>query len=235
MASSDPPRLYFAYGSNLSPTQMSLRCPASTPLGLAHLPDHTFIINARRYANVVPNGPVNPAYLANVDADAAAAPTTDPASASAPPPPPSAPPPAAPGVYGALYALPPQDEATLDRCEGVPHAYQKQDLAVSIVNLTSKGTGATSAAAGLTPGSNVTALVYVDTERTEPSTPWPEYIDRMNRGVDEATERFGLPRGYVDEVIRAYIPAAAAAAASDEDVGGGGKSKTIKDPFLEIS
>ncbi|KAK0375639.1 AIG2 family protein [Colletotrichum limetticola] len=225
MASSNPPRLYFAYGSNLSPTQMSLRCPASTPLGLAHLPDHTFIINARRYANVVPNDPVNPAYLA--DADAAAAPTTDPASASAPPPP-SAPPSAAPGVYGVLYALPPQDEATLDRCEGVPHAYQKQDLAVSIANLASKGTGATSAAAGLTPGSNVTALVYVDTERTEPSTPWPEYVDRMNRGVDEATERFGLPRGYVDDVIRGYIPAAAAAS-SEED------TKTIKDPFLEIS
>ncbi|KAK1535282.1 AIG2 family protein [Colletotrichum paranaense] len=224
MASSNPPRLYFAYGSNLSPTQMSLRCPASTPLGLAHLPDHTFIINARRYANVVPNGPVNPAYPA--DADAAAAPTTDPASASAPPPP-SAPPSAAPGVYGVLYALPPQDEATLDRCEGVPHAYQKQDLAVSIANLASKGTGATSAAAGLTPGSNVTALVYVDTERTEPSTPRAEYVDRMNRGVDEATERFGLPRGYVDDVIRGYIPAAAAS--SEED------TKTIKDPFLEIS
>ncbi|KXH65240.1 AIG2 family protein [Colletotrichum nymphaeae SA-01] len=218
MASSDPPRLYFAYGSNLSPTQMSLRCPASTPLGLAHLPDHTFIINARRYANVVPNGPVNPAH------SAAAATTTDPVSGPA----------SAPGVYGVLYALPPQDEATLDRCEGVPYAYQKQDLAVSIVNLTSQGNGAASAAAGLTPGSNVTALVYVDTERTEPSTPWAEYIDRMNRGVDEATERFGLPRGYVDEVIRACIPAAAAAA-SDEDVGGGGKSKTIKDPFLEIS
>ncbi|KAK1727975.1 AIG2-like family protein, partial [Colletotrichum acutatum] len=198
------PRLYFAYGSNLSPTQMSLRCPASKPLGLAHLPDHTFIINARRYANVVPNGPVNPACLA--DADAAAAPTTDPASASAPPPP-SAPPSAAPGVYGVLYALPPQDEATLDRCEGVPHAYQKQDLTVSIVNLTSDGTAA--ATTNLTPGSNVTALVYVDTERTEPSTPWAEYVDRMNRGVDEATERFGLPRGYVDEVIRNYIPAAA--------------------------
>ncbi|KAI3559431.1 AIG2 family protein [Colletotrichum abscissum] len=225
MVSPDPPRLYFAYGSNLSPTQMSLRCPASTPLGLAHLPDHTFIINARRYANVVPNGPVNPAYLA--DADAAAAPTTDPASASAPPPPPSAPPSAAPGVYGVLYALPPRDEATLDRCEGVPHAYQKQDLAVSIANLASKGIGAASAAAGLAPGSNVTALVYVDTERTEPSTPRAEYVDRMNRGVDEATERFGLPRGYVDDVIRGYIPAAAAS--SEED------TKTIKDPFLEIS
>ncbi|KAK1637315.1 hypothetical protein BDP81DRAFT_273310, partial [Colletotrichum phormii] len=180
------PRLYFAYGSNLSPTQMSLRCPASTPLGLAHLPNHTFIINSRRYANVVPNGPANPAH------PAAATPTTDPAPASVP------------GVYGILYALPPQDEATLDRCEGVPHAYQKQDLAIKVVNFTPPST---TAAVNLTPGSNVTALVYVDTERTEPSTPWDEYIDRMNRGVDEATERFGLPRGYVDEVIRPYIPA----------------------------
>ncbi|KAL2878297.1 hypothetical protein SGCOL_006549 [Colletotrichum sp. CLE4] len=212
MATTSPPRLYFAYGSNLSPTQMSLRCPASTPLGLAHLPNHTFIINSRRYANVVPNGPV----------DAPHPPSAVPATDTAP----------APGVYGILYALPPQDEATLDRCEGVPHSYQKQELAVKVVNFTPAGTAA---AVNLTPGSNVTALVYVDTERTEPSTPWDEYIDRMNRGVDEATERFGLPRGYVDEVIRAYIPAAATSLDSkeEEEGAGVGKSKTIKDPFLE--
>ncbi|KAJ3941685.1 uncharacterized protein N0V96_008399 [Colletotrichum fioriniae] len=166
MASTAPPRLYFAYGSNLSPTQMSLRCPCLHALGLAHLPDHTFIINTRRYANVVPNGPVNPAD------PAAAATTTNPASTASPTP------------------SHPQDEATLDRCEGVPHAYQKQHLTVSIVNLTSDGT-----AINLIAGSNVPALVYVDTARTEPSTtPWAEYIDRMNRGVDEATERFRLPR-----------------------------------------
>ncbi|KAJ0309104.1 hypothetical protein COL5a_001225 [Colletotrichum fioriniae] len=229
MASTAPPRLYFAYGSNLSPTQMSLRCPASTPLGLAHLPDHTFIINTRRYANVVPNGPVNPAD------PAAAATTTNPvscpASALAAPAPSSPPSPAtAQGVYGVLYALPPQDEATLDRCEGVPHAYQKQHLTVSIVNLTSDGT-----AINLIAGSNVPALVYVDTARTEPSTtPWAEYIDRMNRGVDEATERFRLPRGYVDEAIRGYIPAAASENEKDEAGVREGK-KTIKDPFLEIS
>ena len=35
--SEEPERLYFAYGSNLSTTQMQYRCPRSTPVGLAHL------------------------------------------------------------------------------------------------------------------------------------------------------------------------------------------------------
>ncbi|OHE94552.1 AIG2 family protein [Colletotrichum orchidophilum] len=200
MDSATPPRLYFAYGSNLSPTQMSHRCPSATPVGLAHLPNYTFIINSRRYANVVRN-----------DA-AAAAPLPTPTSA--------------PGVYGVLYTLPPDDEAVLDRCEGVPHAYQKQHLTVNVVTATTAGT-----AVNLETGSKVTALVYVDTERTEPSTPWDEYVDRMNRGVDEATELFGLPQAYVDQVIRPYITAPPPPSFRPGASGVG--AQDIEDPFLK--
>ncbi|GJC80701.1 hypothetical protein ColLi_03539 [Colletotrichum liriopes] len=196
------PRLYFAFGSNLSPTQMALRCPSSIPVGLAHLPGYTFIINSRGYANVVRNAPPSAAPGQSVSAaeNNKPPPLTDPTN---------------PGVYGILYTLPPTDEAVLDRCEGVPHAYQKEELPVAVVSTTSSDpSSAASRPAPLSDGGghlqkgdNVIALVYVDNERTEPSSPRAEYVDRMNRGVDEATKLFGLPAGYVDHVIRPYIPA----------------------------
>lgn len=185
MSSSTQPRYYFAYGSNLSPTQMALRCPSSEPVGLAHLPGYAFIINARRYANVVPE-------------DAAAA----------------------PGVYGVLYDLHPDDEAVLDRCEGVPFAYQKEMITVTVVTTTS-------AAPSLEEHSSIPALVYVDRARQTGAAPWPEYVDRMKRGVDEATARFGLPAGYVDAVIRKWIPGPEAPDGGLEDAG------AIEDPFLK--
>ncbi|KAL0930954.1 AIG2 family protein [Colletotrichum truncatum] len=202
------PRLYFAYGSNLSPTQMALRCPSSEPIGLAHLPGYNFIINDRHYANIVPSpGPADP---------------TD------------------PGVYGVVYTLPPEDEAALDRCEGVPHAYQKQTLAVDLSAVAdfesapepaaphaseSAADPTTAAAAPPLPKEKktVNALIYIDGARQTPSTPYPEYIDRMNRGVQEASSRFGLPASYVDEVIRKWIPASNAPIV---DAG------AIEDPFL---
>ncbi|KAK1599040.1 uncharacterized protein LY79DRAFT_665588 [Colletotrichum navitas] len=189
------PRLYFAYGSNLSPTQMSLRCPSSVPVGLAHLAGYTFIINSRGYAN-----------------DDAPAPPTGPVG---------------PGVYGVLYTLPPADEATLDMCEGVPYAYQKHDLSVIVVstaNSTAAAPPAPSPAgdAGPQQGASITALVYVDGERTTPSLPRAEYVGRMNRGLDEAGELFGLPAAYVDRVVRPYIPA------QDSPIVG-----AIADPFHE--
>ncbi|RYP04290.1 hypothetical protein DL764_004553 [Monosporascus ibericus] len=99
--------LYFAYGSNLSPTQMQYRCPNSPPVALAHLPGWTWLINERGYANIVridrktlqaQKGPVN------------AVPTAD------------------HGVYGVLYKLDLKDETMLDVCEGVSWAYKKSYL-----------------------------------------------------------------------------------------------------------
>ncbi|KAF9875537.1 AIG2-like family protein [Colletotrichum karsti] len=193
--------LYFAYGSNLSPTQMTDRCPSSPPLGLAHLPGYTFIISTRRYANVVQN------------------PTT------------SAPGSDDPGVYGVLYALDPDDEAVLDGYEGVPDAYTKEYMLVDVLEASLPepalgGNSAPKTAAGpvLRKTKSVNALVYIDRLRTEHSQPWPEYVFRMNRGVQEAAAQFGLPAAYVEDVIRKWIPAPEtppvdAAAAAEEDPG----------------
>lgn len=47
-------RLYFAYGSNLSPEQMARRCPDSIFLGKATLRGHRWQVNERGVANLVP-------------------------------------------------------------------------------------------------------------------------------------------------------------------------------------
>lgn len=47
-------RLYFAYGSNLSPEQMARRCPDSIFLGKATLRGHRWQINERGVANLGP-------------------------------------------------------------------------------------------------------------------------------------------------------------------------------------
>ena len=45
--------LYFAYGANMDVAAMRERCPRSTPLGLARLPRHRFIITTDGYASVI--------------------------------------------------------------------------------------------------------------------------------------------------------------------------------------
>lgn len=51
----DPPRLYFAYGSNLSLTQMASRCPTATYHSFGVIRNCTWVIGPRGYANIVPS------------------------------------------------------------------------------------------------------------------------------------------------------------------------------------
>ena len=45
--------IYFAYGSNLDPRQMALRCPGSQAKGAAVLKGWRFLINQRGYATIM--------------------------------------------------------------------------------------------------------------------------------------------------------------------------------------
>ncbi|KAI8944357.1 hypothetical protein F4801DRAFT_572017 [Xylaria longipes] len=221
-------RLYFAYGSNLSTTQMQDRCPHSTPIGLAHLTGWTWIINERGFANIVRNGyraslqrpdahdqvEVNDGYDPSWDQPLEIIPGT--------------------GVYGLVYLLHPTDVEKLDRYEGVGYAYEKEMLDAVWADVSNSNAGPHSSSIATdaslkaeskqpteeierlsrevitsrVPGEKFQALVYVDSQRTTPSGPKEEYIGRMNVGIKEASERWGMPRAYVDEVIRPYIPAA---------------------------
>lgn len=119
--SSTPPVFYFAYGSNLSLTQMRNRCPDALPIAIAHLAHPwAWLINERGYANVVDTSK----HDAAADQTAAADATLDAASSMGSP--------DKPGVYGLLYLLSSDDEADLDMYEGVPLAYEKVHLPVTV-------------------------------------------------------------------------------------------------------
>lgn len=100
MAPSASPTIYFGYGSNLWLHQMTTRCPTSTYLGVARLPNYQWIINDRGYANVVEVTDSNSTSMSPYD-DV---------------------------VFGLVYSLEAEDEKRLDKNEGVPVAYTKEML-----------------------------------------------------------------------------------------------------------
>jgi gamma-glutamylcyclotransferase len=113
MSTSNPetPRLYFAYGSNLSLAQMSSRCPISTYHSLGILHNYTWVIGPRGYANVIYSPPSSASLQEKENV-----------------------------VYGLLYTLEPSDEALLDRAEGVPKSYTKHMLPIKILTPEKEGT-----------------------------------------------------------------------------------------------
>lgn len=47
-----PECTYFAYGSNMDPSQMEFRCPGASPIGIGILKDFRFLINSRGVATI---------------------------------------------------------------------------------------------------------------------------------------------------------------------------------------
>ncbi|KAI1101041.1 hypothetical protein F4804DRAFT_317145 [Jackrogersella minutella] len=230
---SDEGVLYFAYGSNLSPTQMLDRCPSSPPLGLVYLPGWTWLINERGYANIVQQNrtPVSSSSSFSLPYSTPIAseirslgPLTGendggknlnvvqnkengekPEGMMET---------AENGVYGVLYRLHPEDEMILDACEGVPWAYERRFLDAMLVpsptvtaTITENDEKDASSRSAKHKMEKVQVLVYVDFKRVHPSAARYEYIHRMNRGIDDAILQWGLPESYVDAVMRPFIPA----------------------------
>ncbi|EEY20670.1 conserved hypothetical protein [Verticillium alfalfae VaMs.102] len=155
---------------------MKSRCPASTPVGLAFLPAPWEWLINER-------GYANVVYRRSDNKD-----TTGTSRSTA----------TGTGVYGVLYRLPPADEELLDGYEGVPIAYEKVTLPVVVF--------APGEQQGPGGGHEAEALVYVNFHRVGKGESLDEYVGRMNRGISEATEAFGLPGWYVDKVMRPFIP-----------------------------
>ena len=95
-------------------------------------------------------------------------------------------------VYGLLYLLPPDDEAALDGYEGVPQAYKKYKIDLLRVR-DERGRD-------LPDEQRVTALVYVDDVRKGASVPREEYVKRMEVGIEEAVEDWGMGEEYAEEL-----------------------------------
>jgi hypothetical protein len=200
---------YFAYGSNLSPTQMRLRCehdPAtsSRPLAIARLDRWRWLICERGYANVVPprewrvGRQVSHGEMVSVSSAETQEEEND-------------------VVFGVLYEMTPEDEYLLDGYEGVDHsaltsqygdripvairpreqehgAYNKWYVPAKVTKwLVTEETA--------NEEDDITALVYVDEKRVTVGAPKFEYVGRMNRAIRESLE-LGMPDKWVKSVVR---------------------------------
>jgi hypothetical protein len=161
---------------------MSLRCPSSPFIGLARLRGYKWFINARGYANIAPITPNHKQSQPEEEED------DDYATQ----------------VWGLVYTLSPQDEDQLDCNEGVPEAYQKEFVSgIDFWPAADRGTSLDITAVEPEQGE---MLVYIDQYRnTGGHKPRAEYVHRMNMGIRDAL-REGVPQGYVEEVLRGYIP-----------------------------
>ncbi|KAJ5128408.1 hypothetical protein N7448_002127 [Penicillium atrosanguineum] len=202
--------LYFAYGSNLSPSQMKQRCtinPALSgkPVAIATLSKWRWLICEAGYANVLPPPGMR---VGPQDSDIAhKVPVSGKIDA----------------VYGVLYEMDPDDEFILDGYEGVDHQADEADGAKVPIEVRPKEQGEGDYNKWYFPaevvkwigdddhplkmerGELVPTLVYVDEERVILAPPKAEYIPRMNRAIREC-EALGVPGHWLEEVLRKFIP-----------------------------
>ncbi|KAH8431180.1 gamma-glutamylcyclotransferase family protein [Aspergillus melleus] len=208
-----PRALYFAYGSNLSFTQMRMRCThnpdlSSRPVAIARLDHWRWLICQYGYANVIP--PRGLRVDRQIDSG-------DEVPVSGP----------EDTVYGVLYEMDEADEILLDGYEGVdterPASGQTGKVPVG-VRPREQGRGSYNkwyVDAGVTrwlvgeeerrrwvgdgDASTTRVLVYVDEVGVVVDKPKEEYVPRMNRAMREA-ETIGFPKEWADEVMRKFIP-----------------------------
>ena len=202
------PTIYFGYGSNLWLHQMALRCPTSQYLGVARLNGYRWIINDRGYANVVEITTTTSKFHSTPE-DTPEAPREGTEQI--------------PGkgwevngeealekgkhsdvVFGLVYSLLSNDEARLDKNEGVPIAYTKENLTVDFWSAKTSGQPSW-VDVTKRPSKVLDMLVYIDRNRTTQDEPKTEYIYRMNRGIEDAL-KLGVPESYVQGVMREFIP-----------------------------
>lgn len=87
-------------------------------------------------------------------------------------------------VHGIIYAISESDEEKLDKCEGVDSGlYYKETILVDA------------------PKQKIKCLVYIDPIEEE-GGPKPEYIKRINAGINDAK----LSVEYVNRYIRKFVP-----------------------------
>lgn len=212
-----PRPLYFAYGSNLSPTQMRNRCAhnptfSSKPLAISKLNGWRWFICEAGYANILPPAEYR---VGRQETDGAAVPISGKEDA----------------VYGVLYEMSPEDELLLDGYEGVDYdaSDSKSTKVDKRIRPREQGSGEYNKwyfpavvtrwldgdeddedkdGNGNRDGSETkeqTVLVYIDEERVSVGPPRQEYIGRMNRGIQEAAS-LGFPKEWAKEVMRKFIP-----------------------------
>lgn len=138
-------------------------------------------------------------------------------------------------VWGMMYSLEEEDEKLLDEREGVPVAYRKEWIECEFWTVPEAAAASASSSreeeeeeeeVGKNEEDTTTAekkkkrkpaditkrpgkekmLVYINREITDEGEIRKEYISRMNCGIKDAVKE-GLPREYVEQVLRRWIPA----------------------------
>lgn len=135
-------------------------------------------------------------------------------------------------VWGMMYSLEEEDEKLLDEREGVPVAYRKEWIECEFWTVPEAAAASASSSreeeeeVGKNEEDTTTAekktkrkpaditkrpgkekmLVYINREMTDEGEIQKEYISRMNCGIKDAVKE-GLPRKYVEQVLRRWIPA----------------------------
>lgn len=208
--------LYFAYGSNLSPTQMRMRCThdptlSAHPVAIAALDSWRWLICQFGYANVVPPAGLR---VGRQITEGDAVPES--ISESIP----------HGGVYGVLYEMSQEDEKLLDGYEGVDQCsglplpgsgvparirpreqgdgeYNKWYVGARVVKWLDEGYRERNGFER--EGGEINVLVYIDEERVKLGKPNDEYIPRMNRAINESVN-LGFPEDWAEEVMRRSIP-----------------------------
>ena len=223
LTSSKTGTFYFAFGSNLSAVQMSIRLSNSptfsNPVALARVDNYKWIICELGYANVV----ALPPSSARIKDSGANGFTESHGDENI--------------VWGLVYNMSPADEAVLDRYEGHDEwrnpepeinptvdervwkpvlqggwDYNKHYLPVTVTRWLRDPReygvdvdGDSGFSSYEETETVIRALVYVDEHRTKPGEINAEYIGRMNRGIKEAVA-LGLSEAWVDKVMRRWIP-----------------------------
>ncbi|ODM18283.1 hypothetical protein SI65_06154 [Aspergillus cristatus] len=205
--------LYFAYGSNLSPTQMRSRCAfhpslSAKPVALARLDCWRWFICNRGYANVLPPEELRIVHGGERGSvgDGSDVPKSGEEDT----------------VYGVLYEMARDDEGLLDGYEGVDWESEpagKNGKVPVSVRPREQGDGEYNK---WYLGARVTewldeeqkrlrggkeeqvVLVYVDEMSLRVGPSKKEYVFRMDRAIREAQE-LGFPKKWADEVMRKFF------------------------------
>ncbi|KAM3510338.1 hypothetical protein MY11210_005956 [Beauveria gryllotalpidicola] len=116
-------------------------------------------------------------------------------------------------VWGLAYSLQPNDEAELDVIERVPTHFTKNMIQAQLWEpMAADGTPADPAQTCRVVG----VLVYMSHERIATGKPRDEYIVRMNHAISDALSA-GVPRPYIKNVLRKWIPDGIVAQAKQMD------------------
>lgn len=199
--------LYFAYGSNLSPTQMRNRCAfhpglSANPVALARLDGWKWFICQKGYANVVPPKGFR---VDGGDGDADKVPRSGEEDT----------------VYGVLYEMARDDERLLDGYEGVDWESRLNEGEKVPASIRPREQGSGEYNKWYFPArvtewldeeqrklrsdkEEQTVLVYVDEHSLRVGPPKKEYIVRMDRAIREA-EELGFPKKWANEVMRKFL------------------------------